>query len=164
MKKYLLMVSLLATLCVSLTLAYDATTSYTVTMSWVVPSDTTFTVSLCGTETQIDFDTNLSSATQDLAEPDCQDAGGGIPILNLTNAGNLDINLTANLTAPVPEWAHLYIFQGNDFYSATIFNVTAVNVSSDLSITETAEVYIWTNVSGATQGTTQKTLEIRAVG
>lgn len=165
MKKIILgLMGIFLVTVMSLALAYDQSTPYSATMKWIVPSDTTFTVSLCGAETTIDFDTNLTSSTQVQVEPDCQNAPAGIPIMNITNSGNINMNFTCNLTAPSPSWAYLYVNNNSNFLTAKIVNVTAVTIANGVATSGTSLVYVWTNVTNAVQGTTTKTFEVFSKG
>lgn len=143
--------------------AYDEGTPAQYTLRWIVPSDTTFSITLCGAESQVDFDDNLDGATQEAVQPDCQDNSTGAEMMNITNDGNVNMNFTANLTASKPSWATLYVNNDTSFATATTFDMTAVLIEDDVDPGDGVETYFWTSVSGATQGTTSKTLQINGV-
>lgn len=143
--------------------AYDADTPYTVTMNFIVPSDTTFSVELAGAESTIDF----NPATKDTkeVEPDSQDDGGSTPIAVITNDGNLDMNFSINLTAAKPSWVDVYASEGNTFASAEAFDTVELPLAAwnDTAPAGTADIYLWANFTAAEGGTTERTFQINGV-
>src|SRR3990170_774493 len=77
--------------------AYDASTPYTVTINYIVPSDTSFTVTLAGAEVSIDFNPATKDST--LVQPDSQNSSSNTPIATITNTGNVLQDFTTNLTS-----------------------------------------------------------------
>lgn len=144
-------------------MAYDASTPYTVTLQWIIPADTSFTVALCGAESSIDFDTNVVNGTDNGVEPDCQDDGGSTPMLTITNTGNVNLNFTTNLTTGIPGWATLYVDNDNTIAGSDSFNTTAVLVEGGVASSGTVDVYFWTDYASAPAGTTQRTLQINSL-
>ncbi|MBD3252888.1 hypothetical protein GF386_04100 [Candidatus Pacearchaeota archaeon] len=157
------MLLVLTMLALSPVMAYDESTPYTVTLKWIVPADTTFTVTLCGAESSIDFDDNINSNTETAVQPDCQDNSTSTPILNITNAGNVDLNFTCNLTASKPAWATLYVNNVTDFSGASTFDTTAVVFADEIKSGNSTEVYLWTDISSAAEGTTTRTYQINSL-
>ena len=49
--------------------AYDASDPWTCVIKWVVPSDTSFSVTFPGGEGSVDFDDSLTSCTQSGVQP-----------------------------------------------------------------------------------------------
>ncbi len=143
--------------------AFDANTPYTVMMNWIIPSDTTFTVALAGAETSIDFDDNVVDKDSDNVEPDSQNASTSVPIAVITNAGNQNLNFTANLTATKPSFAILIVGNTNVLSAGTIFDTTAVTIEDNVVAAGTADLYIWTNLTDADAGTTSRTFQINSV-
>lgn len=144
-------------------MAFDADTPYTVTMQWIIPSDTTFTVALAGAETTIDFDDNVADKDSKEVEPDSQVAGSSTPIAVITNAGNQNLNFSANLTATKPSFAVLMLSNTNSVSGATTFDTTAVTIEDNVAAAGTADLYIWTNLTNAEAGTTSRTFQINSV-
>lgn len=141
-------------------IAYDASTPYTVTLQWIVPSDTTFSIALCGAESSIDFDENLDAATDTEVQPDCQNATDSTPILVITNDGNQNLNFTNNLTTNKPTWAVLKVSNTSTYANALEFNTSAVRVGDDVVPAGTVDIYLWTDLTDALAGTTQRTYQI----
>lgn len=152
--------SILSVMMVS---AYDATTPYSVTLKWVVPSSTTFTVTLAGAESSIDFDDGLTSATIALAQPDSQDNATSTPIIVITNTGNVALNLTNELNSTTPTWATLYVSNTTSPGDGAEFNSTAlVEISNELAPAGTENIYIWTTITSGAVGTTEMKYYINA--
>jgi len=141
-------------------MAADADTPYTVTMNFIVPSDTTFSVELAGVETTIDFNPATKDSTE--VEPDSQDDGGSTPIAVVTNDGNVNLNFSVNLTAERPTWVQIYASDTNTFASAVEFNTTALNDAgwNTVTPTSTIDIYLWANFTSAVGGTTARTFQI----
>lgn len=153
----------LAVLLISGTaMGYDANTPFTVTMNFIVPSDTTFTATLAGTETTIDF--NPATANSIGVQPDSQDNSTSVPIVNITNAGNVNANYSVNLTAAKPSWVTLKANSGTDYATATAFDTTAVELAGWQNIVPStvAPVYLWADFTSAVGGTTVRTFQINA--
>lgn len=161
MRKTIFTISIICLLMLGGVFALDANNPYTVTLQWIVPSDTTFTVELAGSESTIDF--NPSGKTENYIEPDGQDASGSTPIATITNAGNVNMNFTNNLTASKPAWATLMVSNTNDETASTSFDTTAVLIEADVVAAGTSDVYLWSNISDGDAGTTQRTYQINAL-
>lgn len=154
-----LVLSLFSTVSV---MAYDVDDPYTVTLQWIVPSDTSFSVALCGAESSVDFDTNLTAVTKNEVQPDCQNAGAGTPMMTITNDGNLDLNFTTALTAAKPSWAVLKVNELSVYGSATTFDTTQVLINGSVGASESTDVYFWTDLTNAPAGTTSRTLQVNS--
>ena len=158
-----IVVSVLSVMSITTVAAYDADTPYSVTLQWVVPASTTFTVTLAGAESTIDFDDEITAATVSLAEPDSQDNSTSTPVIQIENIGNVALNFTNELNASTPTWATLYVGLTVDPGAATEFNsTTPVEFKADLAASGTQDVYLWTTITSATAGTTQRTYYINA--
>ena len=142
----------------STAIAYDADNPWTGTVKWSIPADTSFTVTFAGSQTQINF--TASSKTQDLIEPDGQDAAAETPIITIENTGNTNLNFSCNLTSAKPSWAVIKVNSQNDPTTATEFDTTPILVYSDISPGITAPIYLWTDITNAPAGTTTRTLMI----
>ena len=159
MKKILVM--LVGLLMVSGVFALDAGTPYTLTIQWIIPSDTTFTVDLAGAESTIDF--NPATKTETDVEPDSQDYGASTPIVTITNTGNTALNFTHNVSA-VPAYAVLWAYSNNTDTNVAVSEGASVNqVGGDVGISEVVQIYMWTNVTDATAGTTSETYQISSL-
>jgi len=142
--------------------ALDASTPYTGDIKWVVPSDTSFTVSFAGAETSVDFDTDLTGCTQSGVQPNSQNNATSTPIITITNTGNVNLNFTCNLTDAKPSWAVLKVSNTTSYADATDFDTTAVLINATVSSGQSTPMYIWTDVTDAAQGTETKTLQINS--
>jgi len=150
-------------MCSVMVSAYDADTPYTVTMQWIVPSDTSFTVSLAGAETTIDFDDNVVDKDSKYVQPDSQDNSTSTPIAEITNTGNQNLDFSCNLTATKPSWAVLMVNNATDLATATTFDTTAVTIQDNVAAAATVDMYLWTNLTNADAGTTSRTFQINSV-
>lgn len=141
-------------------MAADADTPYTVTMNFIIPSDTAFSVALAGAESTIDF--NPANKDSKEVEPDSQDDGGSTPIAVITNDGNVDLNFSINLTAAKPSWVTVHGSDTNTFASATEFNTAELPDSgwNDTAPAGSVDVYLWANFTAAVGGTTPRTFQI----
>jgi len=142
--------------------AYDASTPWTETVRWIVPSDTTFSVVFAGAESQVDFDDNLTSNTQSGVQPDSQNNATSTPIITISNDGNQVLAFTCNLTAAKPTWAVIKVNNETSYTGATSFNTSAVTVNASVAIGQDTDMYLWTDVTSATPGTTERTLQINS--
>lgn len=143
--------------------AYDASSPYSVTLNFVVPASTTFTVTLAGAESTIDFDDDITSATVSLAEPDSQDNDTSTPIIQIENTGNVNLNFTNELNATTPTWATLYGANVTDPGVATEFNSSVgVPIAEDIAPAATADIYLWATITSGAQGTTPMIYYINA--
>lgn len=152
--------ALMLMLMIPASMAYDAGTPYTVTLNYIVPSDTSFTVTLAGAETTIDF----NPATKDSAnvEPDSQVAASSIPIATITNTGNLNQDFSVNLTAAQPAWVVVSVSNYNNY--ATPITLSAVAQSptgwTGIAADALAYAYMKGTFTDAPSGTTAKTLQV----
>jgi len=144
-------------------MAYDADTPYTVTMNFIVPSDTTFSVDLALSETTIDFNPATKNSTE--VEPDSQDDAGTVPIAVVTNDGNVNLNFTINLTATKPSWVDVKYSDANTYAGATSFDDSPLGDANwnDIIPTGTIDIYLWADFTNAAGGTTQRTFQINTV-
>jgi hypothetical protein len=140
-------------------LAYDATTPYTVTMKWIIPTDTSFLVVLAGAETTIDFNPATKDSTN--VEPDSQSAIGSVPIINLYNSGN--VNVTFKNNATLPSWAKLMVNNASSTTDYKEFNNTEFGtIQENVPPSTNVSIYLWTNVTSAAAGTTTRSYSINA--
>lgn len=141
-------------------MAADADNPYTVTMNFIIPSDTAFSVALAGAESTIDF--NPATKNSKDVEPDSQDATNSTPIAVITNDGNVNLNFSVNLTASKPSWGEVFADDTNLSASATTFDTTALTDSgwNNTAPAGTTNVYLWANFTSAIGGTTARTFQI----
>jgi len=140
--------------------AYDSSNPYTCTIAWSIPSDTSFSASFAGAETQVDF--THSTATENLVEPDSQVASSSIPILKFINDGNVAQNFSCNLTTAKPSWATILVNDVNSNSTADTFDTTAVTFNTSVAAGDQTSMYLWTNISAATLGSTERTLQVNS--
>ncbi len=158
----LVSVALMMMLMIPASMAYDSGTPYTVTVNYIVPSDTSFTVTLAGAETTIDF----NPATKDSAnvEPDSQVAASSIPIATITNTGNLNQNFSVNLTAAQPAWVVVSVSNYNDYATPITLSAVAQTPTGWTTIAADAACYAYMKgtFTDAIAGTTSKTLQVNS--
>jgi hypothetical protein len=160
-----MILTILITLLISSTaMGFDSGTPYTVTMNFIVPSDSTFTVTLAAAESTIDFNANTTSSK--CIEPDSQSNTSSIPIINISNDGNVNTNYGINLTAGAPSWVTLKASgtagatKCND---GTAFNSSVIWTNWNTTTPGTyANVYLFANFTSAIGGTTARTFQINA--
>lgn len=158
--KTFVLLSIIAVLLFGVASAYDSSNPYTTTLRWIVPNDTAFSVSLPGGGTMIIFQDNISNASSKMVQPNNQSTGASQPIINISNDGNTALNFSCNLTAAKPTWATIIASNTSTFADGKEFNVTAVNISVNIAVSNYTDLYLWTNLTNATQGTTDRTFRI----
>ena len=139
-------------------IAYDASTPYSNFVDWVISNDTTFTVSVAAGQTKVVF----SPASKTETYVNATGQSSGVPIFTVTNAGNCNLDLKCNLTATKPAWAVIMV---NDEFVNTgsdEFDTTLVAFNTTVGIGEVSPMYLWTNVTDATPGTQNRTLQIHS--
>jgi len=149
----------------STAIAYDADNPWTGTVLWSIPSDTSFTVTFAGSQTQINF--TASSTTENLIEPDGQDAANTTPIITIENTGNTELDFYCNLTSAKPSWATIKVRALSpgvvpDQADAIEFNTTPVAFLGFVNSGQQRAVYFWSNITNASGGDTTRTLMISA--
>jgi len=132
---------------------YDSSNPFSTIVLWSIPSDTTFTVTLAGGETEVVF--TATSTTQNLIEPNSQDASSNQPIITITNDGNVNLNFTINLTSAKPSWAVIKVSNQSDHTTATEFDTERVVINSSVPPSGSTPMYLWTNITSATSDETR---------
>jgi len=140
--------------------AYDADTPWTGTVKWTIPSDTTFTVTLAGSEGGINF--THTAQTETLLEPSSQVAASSTPIINISNTGNVAQNFNISVPEGVPSWAVFRVGNTSANASSTIVNKTGHIVGTSVAAGTFQDVYCWSNVTSAPGGTFSKTAYINS--
>lgn len=160
MKKILvsLIVAAIVVSGVGTAIAYDASNPWTGTVLWSIPSDTSFTITFAGAQTQVNFSASSANATN--LEPTGQDAANNTPIIYVENTGNTALNFTTNLTAAKPTWATIKVSNETDNTTATEFDTAKVVVNASAPVGANTTMYLWTNISSGTSGDTTRTLGI----
>jgi len=142
--------------------AYDASTPATYTINYIVPSDTSFTVTLVGGETSMDF----NPATKDTAdvEPDGQIAGSSTAWATITNTGNLNQNFGVNTTATQPSWVAVIISNASTYTNPiTLSNTVQIPTGwTNIVSLGTVKIYAKATFTAAVAGTTTRTLRINS--
>jgi len=161
-KKIIMGALIAAILYAGMASAYDANTPWTGLVRWVVPSDTTFSITFAGSEDSVDFDDNLTAQTQSGVQPDSQNNATSTPIIVISNDGNQALNFTCNLTATKPDWAVIKVNNETSYTGATTFDTDAVTVNASVAVGDDTDMYLWTDVTSATQGTTTRSLQINS--
>lgn len=150
---------LIAVLTVGVVLGADASNPYVGTIKWDIPTDTSFSVSFSGGETQINFIATTKNDT--LLEPSGQDASADTPILTITNEGDTNLNFTCNLTDAVPSWATIKVSNTSDHTNAYEFsNGAPAIINASVPPSQSTKMFLWTNLTNAEAGNTTRTLKI----
>jgi len=151
---------LISVFAIPMVLGYDASNPYTVTIKWIVPQDTTFTVALAGAETEIIFNaTNKSSL-----EVNARSQTDSVPIITISNQGNIPANYTAQVTAFLPSWVTLKGKKTYDYGTAdTITNTTGTLIDTNVASGNNATYWLWSDFSNGVYGTNQSTFQISAI-
>jgi len=142
----------------STAIAYDADNSWVGTVLWSIPSDTSFTVTFAGSQTQINF--TASSKTQSLIEPDGQDAANNTPIITIENTGNTNLQFYCMLTSDKPSWATIKVSDESDHTTAVEFNTLLAIINTSVPAGQSTPMYLWSNITNAVAGDTTRELEI----
>jgi hypothetical protein len=140
--------------------AYDANTPYTVTINYIVGQDTSFTVSLAGVETTIDF--NPATLNSKNVEPDSQVAGSSTPMVTVTNTGNVNLDFKRGLTSDNPAWVILSMNNANSVDWTKLVNTTSITSSSGIEPASSAYYYFWANFTSAEAGSTPVTFQVNS--
>lgn len=138
--------------------AYDENNPIFITLRWIVPSDTTFLVSIRGATETIDF--TPASKNENLTEPDNQVAASSLPILNVSNIGNTALDLWHNASSP--SFATLMAGTTNDEEASVTLSGSMLQFSDELAIDAHVDVYMWSNVTDAIAGTSLGNYSINA--
>lgn len=161
----IMMLSLITSVLIATTmsvLGYDTNNSASYTVQYIVASDTSFGVSLCGSETQMNF--NPATKNSKLVEPNCQSISSNQPWANITNQGNTNEDFSTNLTTLNPNWVDLYVASNPSMTGKVTVNNTELsptgwnNVASGNSV----ELYARANFTNASGGTTPRTININS--
>ena len=143
-------------------LGYDANNPASYTVQYIIPSDTSFTVTLVDAETQMNF--NPTNGSSKLVQPNNQSIVSNKPWANITNTGNLNLNFSTNLTASNPSWVVLYI--GSSTSMADKIPATNSENSpagwNNVGLGNTVQLYAQADFTNAPSGTTSRTIKINS--
>lgn len=162
-KRSLVVLSMITSVLIATTipvLGYDHNNPASYTVQYIIPSDTTFSVSLCGSETQMNF--NPTNGSSKSVEPACQSMTTNKPWANITNSGNLNLNFSTNLTATNPAWVTLSVGSTSSMSDQVIVTNTATSPAGWLNIGPGGSVQLYSSASftNAPQGTASMTIKI----
>lgn len=160
----LMMLSVIMSVLIATTipvLGYDANTPAIYTVNYVIPSDTTFTVTLCGSQTSMNF--NPTNGSSKLVEPVCQSRATNTPWANITNSGNTNLNFSTNLTAANPSWVVLNIGSNSSMADQIVVSNSALSPAGWINVVpgNIVRLYGVANFTNGPKGTTPVTLNIR---
>jgi len=142
-------------------LAYDNENPYTVTVNFIVGDDTSFTVTLAGSETTIDF--NPATKDSKEVEPDSQVAGSSTPIAEITNTGNVALNFTHKVTSAMPAFVAVSYNTANSVDWAKTITDEYSTISTAIDPASSSNLYMWANFTDADAGTTPRTYQINSI-
>lgn len=162
-KRSLVVLSMITSVLIATTmpvLGYDHNNPASYTVQYIIPSDTSFSVSLCGSETQLNF--NPVNGSSKSVEPACQSKAIDKPWANITNSGNLNLNFSTNLTAINPTWVVLNIGSTSSMSDQITMTSTGTSPSGWLNVApgSSVQLYSLANFTNAPQGTTSMTIKI----
>ena len=139
--------------------AYDVSTPWSGTVKWTIPSDTTFTVTFSGAVLSIDF--NASAQNETMIEPFGQDDGASTPVVVIDNSGNLDMDFNFSIPSGIPNWVTmLNMSNSNTHAGSSAVNKTGVNIETSVAAESSTQLYLWSNITEAPSGVTEKTAYI----
>lgn len=166
----IMMLSLIASVLIANTMPVlgdtkvgDTNNAVEYTVQYIIPSDTSFSVDLCGAETQMNF--NPATISSKLVEPNCQSITSNMPWANITNSGNLNENYSTNLTTLNPAWVELYVGSGSSMSDQETVINTALSPTgwNNVAPGNTVQLYARANFTNAPGGTTPRTIKINSV-
>ena len=137
---------------------YNENTPYTITLEWIIPSDTTFSVEVAGEADSVDF--TPASKNENMTEPDGQNAGTSTAMLVVTNQGNAALDLYHNASSPA--YADVRAGVTNDYYASTDLGAAMVQFSNELALAGTVDIYFWSNITDGTSGTSVHNYQMNA--
>lgn len=138
--------------------AYDADTPYTVTMNFIVGEDTTFTVELAGAETTIDF----NPATKDSKEVEPDSQADGTPIVNITNAGNTNLDFTHKVNDTLPTGISVCYDGSYAANWAQILGTGYTSIDTSVAAGSSTGLYMWANFTDVAAGTQNREYQINS--
>jgi len=141
-------------------LGYDQNNPATYTINYIIPSDTTFVITLTGAGQTMDF--NPQNGNNKSVEPVYQNASINQPWATITNNGNVNLNFSTNLTAPNPTWVTLSIASDPAMTDkVTVTDIeTAPSGWNNVPKGSSVNLYSMADFTGAPQGTESATIKI----
>ena len=140
-------------------LGYDQNNPATYTVKYIIPSSTTFAVTLCGSQTEMDF--NATNGSSKLVEPNCQIKANDTPWANITNQGNLNLNFSTNVTTTY-SWVEQYIASNSTMADQIMITNASLSPNGWLNVAPgaTVQLYSTANFTNAPFGTNSTALNI----
>ena len=141
--------------------ASDADTPWSGTVKWDIPSDTSFTIHFSGVTSSIDF--NATGQNDTMIEPVGQDDGASEPVVMINNTGNQDLTFNFSIPAGAPSWVTmLNMSNSNTYLGSSEVNTTGVDIETSVGQGTSTQLYLWSNVTLAPSGVTEKTAYINS--
>jgi len=152
MKRILAVMAAIIALSMPMAFAYDADNPYTVTLQYIIPIDSSFSVETRSLTAEIKFE--FTAKTESNLEPTGQDDGNSLEILNVTNDGNTAIDLYHNTTIPTlgAGTVALCVDTDNTVDGCTNLTDSMVQLTDELAIDGHVDVYMWANAEDASSG------------
>jgi len=162
-KRSLMMLSVITSILIATTIpvfGYDQNNPASYTVQYIIPSDTSFSVSLCGSETQMNF--NPVNGSSKSVEAVCQSKATNKPWENITNIGNTNLNFSTNLTAANPAWVTLNIGSSSSMSDQIIVTNTETSPAGWFNVGpgNSVQLYSQASFTNAPQGTVSTTIKI----
>jgi hypothetical protein len=141
-------------------LGYDANNPASYIVNYIVPSDTSFSVLLCGSEQNMNF--NPINGSTKSVEPDCQAIASNIPWANVTNNGNVVANYTVNLESSNPAWVELTVGSDSLLTDGIIVTNTTTSPAGWMNVATNSAVQLYARAdfTNAPAGTTSNKINI----
>lgn len=156
-----LLIGMIAMGAIGNVVAYDADTPWSGTVKWTIPGDTSFSVHFSGVVASIDF--NATGQNDTMMEPVGQDDGGSEPVVMINNTGNVDLTFNFSIPEGRPSWVTmLNMSNSNTHLGSSEVNKTGVNIETSVAQSTSTQLYLWSNITEAPQGVTEKTAYINS--
>lgn len=140
--------------------AFDTDNPYTVNMNFIIGEDTSFTVSLAGAETTIDFNPTTKDSKE--VEPDSQAMGTSTPMVTITNAGNVALDFSHKVNETLPAYVDVSYDTDVTVDWAKTLSDAYTTITTSVAASGTADVYYWANFTDADAGTDQVEYQINS--
>ena len=141
--------------------ATDADTPWSGTVKWTIPSDTSFSVHFSGVVSSIDF--NATGQNDTMIEPVGQNDTASEPVIMINNTGNQNLDFNFSIPSGIPSWVTmLNMSNSNTHYGSSEVNTTGIDIETSVAQGTSTQLYLWSNVTEAPQGVTEKTAYINS--
>ena len=96
-----------------------------------------------------------------MIEPVGQDDGASEPVVMINNTGNQDLTFNFSIPTGAPSWVTmLNMSNSNTHLGSSEVNTTGVDIETSVGQGTSTQLYLWSNVTLAPSGVTEKTAYI----